>query len=390
MLVFFQAEDGIRDYKVTGVQSFFSSRRRHTRLQGDWSSDVCSSDLHSRAVFSREKHDRRVIEKLELVADPLFEFIPILAGLALYLVPLFDADDERAPALVGITGDGGVQRDDAFGSVQHEEDDVGHADVAARHDDAHLLRHVAGFSLAADARRVDEDILRTLVDHGLVHRIAGSAGHGRHNGPLFAGEGVEQGRFAHVRAADDGHLDTRRGGRILHRRLAARKPSGHAVEQGIHADAMLRRDREYVRNAKSKEFVRQAVADLRIDLVDGEGDRFTQALEHLGEVAVAAGDFGAPVHQEDDVIGGLQDEFGLAEDLPRNVLLVVHDDAAGIDHFEAPAVVFGSPMYAVACDAGFVPDDGAPLSCDAVEKSGLSYVGPAHDDYRGEIGHDPL
>src|SRR5215467_14777513 len=24
---------------------FFSSRRRHTRLQGDWSSDACSSDL---------------------------------------------------------------------------------------------------------------------------------------------------------------------------------------------------------------------------------------------------------------------------------------------------------------------------------------------------------
>src|SRR5688500_20267677 len=24
---------------------FFSSRRRHTRLPGDWSSDVCSSDL---------------------------------------------------------------------------------------------------------------------------------------------------------------------------------------------------------------------------------------------------------------------------------------------------------------------------------------------------------
>src|SRR5256885_17245851 len=27
---------------------FFSSRRRHTRLQGDWSSDVCSSDLSAR------------------------------------------------------------------------------------------------------------------------------------------------------------------------------------------------------------------------------------------------------------------------------------------------------------------------------------------------------
>src|SRR5688500_19242822 len=28
---------------------FFSSRRRHTRLQGDWSSDVCSSDLRDPA-----------------------------------------------------------------------------------------------------------------------------------------------------------------------------------------------------------------------------------------------------------------------------------------------------------------------------------------------------
>src|SRR6266566_2718976 len=28
-----------------GSPFFLSSRRRHTRLQGDWSSDVCSSDL---------------------------------------------------------------------------------------------------------------------------------------------------------------------------------------------------------------------------------------------------------------------------------------------------------------------------------------------------------
>src|SRR2546426_8752985 len=33
---------------------FFSSRRRHTRLQGDWSSDVCSSDLAVEAGDMRE------------------------------------------------------------------------------------------------------------------------------------------------------------------------------------------------------------------------------------------------------------------------------------------------------------------------------------------------
>ena len=42
---FFQAEDGIRDVAVTGVQLCVSSRRRHTRCSRDWSSDVCSSDL---------------------------------------------------------------------------------------------------------------------------------------------------------------------------------------------------------------------------------------------------------------------------------------------------------------------------------------------------------
>src|SRR5438093_10323680 len=38
---------------------FFSSRRRHTRLVSDWSSDVCSSDL-TMAAFSTRLRDRRV------------------------------------------------------------------------------------------------------------------------------------------------------------------------------------------------------------------------------------------------------------------------------------------------------------------------------------------
>src|SRR6478735_259478 len=35
----------IGGHHPTELCFFFSSRRRHTRLQGDWSSDVCSSDL---------------------------------------------------------------------------------------------------------------------------------------------------------------------------------------------------------------------------------------------------------------------------------------------------------------------------------------------------------
>src|SRR5256885_11146201 len=37
--------DTYMNYLYQSIFFFFSSRRRHTRLQGDWSSDVCSSDL---------------------------------------------------------------------------------------------------------------------------------------------------------------------------------------------------------------------------------------------------------------------------------------------------------------------------------------------------------
>src|SRR5256885_5028714 len=43
---------------------FFSSRRRHTRLQGDWSSDVCSSDLKTEkpdGKYSQEENENRGI-----------------------------------------------------------------------------------------------------------------------------------------------------------------------------------------------------------------------------------------------------------------------------------------------------------------------------------------
>src|SRR5262249_59692314 len=37
---------------------FFSSRRRHTRLVSDWSSDVCSSDLTPLAARARQSPQR--------------------------------------------------------------------------------------------------------------------------------------------------------------------------------------------------------------------------------------------------------------------------------------------------------------------------------------------
>src|SRR5256885_12431898 len=50
---------------------YFSSRRRHPNLQGDWSSDVCSSDLYSKGrrasrypIFPPEHRPRSLRSKL--------------------------------------------------------------------------------------------------------------------------------------------------------------------------------------------------------------------------------------------------------------------------------------------------------------------------------------
>src|SRR2546430_13168201 len=47
---------------------FFSSRRRHTRFDCDWSSDVCSSDLMDTARFvdGRKKFQERLSTALEV------------------------------------------------------------------------------------------------------------------------------------------------------------------------------------------------------------------------------------------------------------------------------------------------------------------------------------
>src|SRR5205807_3107073 len=57
---------------------FFSSRRRHTRLQGDWSSDVCSSDLQMKLIpeflagidcLLRRAEELQIREKLVVVVQ---------------------------------------------------------------------------------------------------------------------------------------------------------------------------------------------------------------------------------------------------------------------------------------------------------------------------------
>src|SRR3989454_5600205 len=58
-------------YRFVFFFFFFSSRRRHTRLQGDWSSDVCSSDLVAHVVAEHAVDEALERRRLPSLRDRL-------------------------------------------------------------------------------------------------------------------------------------------------------------------------------------------------------------------------------------------------------------------------------------------------------------------------------
>src|SRR5205807_2894257 len=58
---------------------FFSSRRRHTRLQGDWSSDVCSSDLSIRCRCIRARPNSLRASAARSTCIPISEAMLLMA-----------------------------------------------------------------------------------------------------------------------------------------------------------------------------------------------------------------------------------------------------------------------------------------------------------------------
>src|SRR5205085_3918530 len=53
----------VEDFIIAAIHFFFSSRRRHTRFDCDWSSDVCSSDLPSAhmEIIGRRHYGRKAV-----------------------------------------------------------------------------------------------------------------------------------------------------------------------------------------------------------------------------------------------------------------------------------------------------------------------------------------
>src|SRR2546430_12815770 len=81
-----EAAAGRPAYSRSAYIFFFSSRRRHWRLQGDWSSDVCSSDLPTdSAPFVRKKISLLFI----LMQTPLYPERSVRGAISFVFILMF-------------------------------------------------------------------------------------------------------------------------------------------------------------------------------------------------------------------------------------------------------------------------------------------------------------
>ncbi len=196
------------------------------------------------------------------------------------------------------------------------------------------VKVVADLGLAADAGGVDRDEGQTIQLEADVDRVAGRAGDFRNDHPFGAGEGVNEGRFAGVRPADNGDLHHLLGGVV---RVVGGQLLGDHLEELAAVAVLLRRDIDRRAAAELVEFLGEVFEMRFVGLVDDEDDRPVDVAETLGDLLVERHEPLAAIDHEEDEVGLLHRGLDLLLDVVGQVVAIDHADAAGIDQLDETA-----------------------------------------------------
>ena len=163
------------------------------------------------------------------------------------------------------------------------------------------------------------------------------------------------------------------GGLARHPR-SFRQPRDDQVEQIVHAAAVAGGDREDVGEAERERLGGGRLGARGVDLVGGDQHRAARLAQHLGDVAVDAGDPLARVDHEDDQISLVEGAQRLLPHRPQDP----HRrgiEAAGVDDAEMLRAPVGDAVAAIARHAGDVLDQRRPAADEAVVERRLADVG---------------
>ena len=180
----------------------------------------------------REKEAHAVLDGFHLIRDPLEE-----VRLVKHEYDALSSPDDQIGDLLILLGQ-------PLRHIHHQQDDIRLVYRLYRPVDRIVFDILFDLALAPDACRIEDGILRPLIDERTTHDIARGAGNRRDDGDIAAGEEIRQCALAGIRLAEDGDPD-RLGllGDFL--RTLEVEHAEEGILQLLDAEAMRRRDADH-------------------------------------------------------------------------------------------------------------------------------------------------
>ena len=277
-------------------------------------------------------------EEAELAVELALDLVALRRR---HVVPLVDAEHQRAAGLEDEPREVRVLLGHALARVEQQDHDVGVLDRLQRLHHRELLDRLEHLAPAADAGGVDQRVAALVALEVEVDRVARRARLVEGDDPLLAEQRVHQRRLADVRAADDRDLDPAVGVALL---LAGRV-GGHqrqrVLDHRLHVVAVRRRDRMRLAQPQLVEIGGRALGRQALGLVHRQHHRAPRAAQQVGDRLVLQRQSLPRVGEEDHRVGLGDGLARLLRHLVQDAVLGHRLEAAGVDDQERAVAACG-------------------------------------------------
>ena len=230
-------------------------------------------------------------------------------------------------------------------------------------------------------RRIDQRVVSTVTFERHPNAVAGCARQIEHHHPILAEQAIDQGRLAHIRAADDGDLNAGIG-QLPALRLLRRERVHNPTDQGFDAATVSRGNGYGFAQTECEKICYRAVAIQTFALVHHHGDRLSRAPQFRCDLLVFARQSLASVEHKHHMTGFANRVFGLLQHQCGHTQRTTAD-AASVHNDVWTTAEAADAVLAVPSQTGLIGDQGITRTGQSIEQRGLAHIGPTDQRNHG-------
>ena len=244
----------------------------------------------------------------------------------------------------------------ALARIDDQEHDIRPLHRSHGADDGVALNILVNLGLSPYARRVNEDILLSVVHHHRIDCVARRSRNVRDNHAVFAEQAVDDGTLTHIRFSDQRYL--RALILFFFSLVDRREVCFDGFQEIADAETACGRDRNGIAAGEVIELV-DIVLKLceAIHLIDREHHGLLCAAQHVRDAVVRIRDTGSHIGQKDNHVRGVDGNLCLLAHGDEELISRLRLDTAGINQCEVPVEPAAVRINSVPGDTGNVFDD---------------------------------